>query len=138
MKLTLLSLLMLLSTVDIFAQIEKGNVLISVSGNYRNDKKIEIGNKPTLNALNTSASVGYFFSDRLVAGGGLDYKYQKNVPYYEAHQSLQITVKGYFPYLYVGYYLPIVPKLYFNTNLKVSMGKDTGTAIDQNRYKYTF
>lgn len=144
MKVTLISILILISTCNLFAQIAKGKILITVSGNYRNNENFGNGNKPKSDALNIGGSIGYFFSDRFVAGGGLDYNHQHELDYYTSspiypsRQSMTLTVKGLFPYVYMGYYLPIVPKLYFNTNFKVSTGQDKTTIEDSPTNYYNF
>lgn len=137
MKATLISMLILLSTCNLFAQIEKGKSLMTVSGNYRNDGIIENGNNQKSNALNVGASVGYFFSNRLVAGVGLDYNLQKDVPYYGTNQFAKLQIEGFIPYVYMGYYIPIVPKLYFNTDMKVSMGHNNNIFTGSYINKYT-
>jgi hypothetical protein len=134
MKKNLFTILILLSAFEIFAQPEKWNYLIDVSGNY-NKTTTENGvltNRFTTksNSLATDASMGYFFSSRFIAGIGVDYIHRNeqrqnilNTNYFIQAEALNIKAEGILPHIYFGYYLPITSKLYFNTNLKLSYGK---------------
>lgn len=134
MKRTLLSMLIILSVCDLFAQIEKGNILISGFGNYiktATENGVTTNQNTTnVKSLNTGASIGYFFSNKFIFGVGLEYIHKKEVRYNSLFfnnfmQVAETAIKsqGFIPNVYMGYYIPIIPKLYFNTNLKLSFGQ---------------
>ena len=134
MKRTLFTMLILLSAFEMFAQPEKWNYIVDVSGNY-NKTTTENGvltNSFTTksSSLATGASLGYFFSSRFIAGIGIDYfhqnEHQQNflkTNYFLQAEALNIKAESILPHIYFGYYLPVTSKLYFNTNLKLSYGK---------------
>lgn len=133
MKTTIISILIILSAFDLFAQIEKGHVLLTGFGNYSKNEyseRLEVFEPQdrTVSSLNLGGSIGYFFSNRLIAGAGIDYQLDKDGPYGWPGQNFEsgerdFKFKEFLPYAYMGYYLPIVPKLYFNTNVKIMFGQ---------------
>jgi hypothetical protein len=134
MKKIVLIVLIVCSTLNLFSQIEKGRIIISLDGNYI---KTATENGVTFNQnasqienLNIGTSVGYFMTDRLVVGVGLDYYWDKESRVYllKINRFLQKEVMNiksnvFLPDLYIGYYFPIISKLYINTNLKFSYTK---------------
>lgn len=136
MKKSVLFILAIFLTADLFSQINKGNLIISLDGNYM---EVNTGAGVTTNQSNTNghylqigSSIGYFLTDKWVAGIGLDYNREKEMRYntlyfnmfYQA-EEMNITSKSYLPYLFLGYYYPIIPKLYFNAKIKFSYGEIT-------------
>lgn len=72
-----LLLLLFLFALNSYSQIEKGNIIISLEGNYSNTSS---ENGVTTNLTETDgkyleigSSIGLFLSDRFVAGFGFDY-----------------------------------------------------------------
>lgn len=145
MKKNLLTVLIVFSSLDLFSQIDKGNILISIDGNY---VKMNIENGVTTNQNSTQgqylsfgSAIGYFITNRFIAGVGLDYNWDKEIRYnslyiynkYAQAEEMTIKSKVFLPNLYLGYYFQIINKLYFNTNLKFSYGKvksETSTIIE--------
>ncbi|WP_321289544.1 outer membrane beta-barrel protein [uncultured Sunxiuqinia sp.] len=133
-KKLLLLALAILSTFNVFSQIEKREMIISVDGNY-SQSTIESGVTNNLNSnqgkyLNIGASVGYFITDRLITGIGFDYNWGKEdrlnnlmINRYYQSEITNIKSKVFLPNLYIGYYYPITNKLYVNLNIKFSYGK---------------
>jgi hypothetical protein len=134
MKKIELIVLIVSSNLNLFTQIEKGRIIITLDGNYI---KTTTENGVTLNQnvsqienLNIGTSVGYFMTDRLVVGVGLDYYWDKEsrvyqLKIYRFFQSEVMNIKSnaFLPDLYIGYYFPIISKLYINTNMKFSYSK---------------
>jgi hypothetical protein len=145
MKKNVLVALIVLITMDLFAQIGKGKIMVSIDGNYL---KTTTENGVTTNQnidkikqLNVGSSIGYFIADNFIAGAGLDYFWSKEsrksemlMNYTFSTEFMDIESNAILPYVYLGYYLPITEKLYFNTNFKFSYGKvksDFGTVVIQ-------
>jgi len=134
MKKNVLIALIVLSTLDVFSQIDKGQIVVAVDG-YFMKSTTENGVTTNQNVtqgkyLSTGASVGYFITDRIIAGVGLDYYWSKESRTSELmiNRNFQIEVmniksKAFLPNIYLGYYHPIINKLYISTNLKFSYGK---------------
>lgn len=144
MKKNLLIVFIALSTLNAFSQFEKGNMMISLEGNYT---KSITENGVTTNQnivqgkyLNVGGSVGCFIADRFIIGIGLDYNRAKEertnllmtIPSYreeEYHniyyqeEYTDIKSKALLPNIYLGYYYQIINKFYFNIRLKVNYGK---------------
>lgn len=134
MKKNVLIVFIVFSTLDLFSQVGKGTIIIPVAGNYT---KANTENGVTTNQnytkgqyLNIGASIGYFITDRFIAGAGLDYNWAKETRNNRMHfnnflqsESMNIKSKVYLPNIYLGYYYQIFDKLYFNTSLKLSYGK---------------
>lgn len=134
MKKNLLIILIAFSTLDLFSQIDKGNVIFSVDGNYMKTTT-ENGVKSNQNVaqiknLNIGTSVGYFITDRFIAGFGLDYYWNNESrtnelminKFFQA-EFMNMKSNVFLPNIYLGYYYPIINKLYINTNLKLRYGK---------------
>lgn len=134
MKKNVLIVLIILSTQDLFSQIDKGKIIISVDGNYMKSTT-ENGVTTSQNLvqgkyLSVGASVGYFITDRFIAGLGLDYNWNKEdrttelmINRFLLIEEMHIKSKALLPNIYLGYYYQIINKLYINTNLKFSYGK---------------
>ncbi len=134
MKKNLIILLTVFTTLDLFSQINKGNFIVSIEGNYM---KTNTQSGVTTNLLTTKgqylsigSSVGYLFKDRFVAGVGLDYNWDKetrsNQIYFNnfmQQEQMETKAHVFLPNIFMGFYFPITTKLYFNTNLKLSYGK---------------
>jgi hypothetical protein len=152
-KNSLLFLLIVLSTIDLFGQISAGNLVITLDGNYIKSK---VENGVTTNYditkgqyLYVVPSIGFFLTDRFLVGAGLDCVWEKetrqsalNFNNFYQKEEMKTTSKAFLPNIYLGYYFPIFNKLYFNTNLKFSFGKIksdyqtncTGTTISTSIY----
>jgi len=134
MKKNVLIVLIVLSTLDLFSQIEKGRIIVSIDGNYM---KTTTENGVTSNQhvsqiknLNIGTSVGYFISDRFVLGVGLDYYWNKEsrttelmINRFFQSEVMNIKSKAFLPNIYLGFYYPIINKLCINANFKLSYGK---------------
>ena len=134
MKRNALIVLIVFSTMDLFSQINRGNTIMSFDGNYM---KVNSENGVTTNRhstqgqyLNVGPSIGYFITDRFVAGVGLDYYWEKekrsnsmfiNNEYVQM-ENMKIKSDALLPCLFAGYYYPINDKFYFSANLKISYG----------------
>lgn len=131
MKKNVLIVLIVLSSLDLLAQIGKGKIMVSVDGDYI---KTSTENGVTTNQnlaqiknLSVGTSVGYFITDRFIAGVGLDYYWDKESRSTEMMMNKFVhvevmDVKSYvfLPNIYFGYYYPINNKLYINANLEFS------------------
>lgn len=129
----MLIVFIVLSTMDLFGQISKGNFIISFDGNYM---KTNTESGVMTNRLNSSgqylsigSSLGYFFSNRFIIGIALDYNWRKEKRFSKLlinnlmqQEGMYIKSKVILPNIYLGLYFPITNKLYFNTNLKFSYG----------------
>jgi hypothetical protein len=131
MKKNVLIVLILLTTLNLFSQIEKGKIIVSIDGNYL-ETSTENGvtsnqNVSQIKNLNLGTSFGYFITDRFVLGVGLDYYWNKESrttelminKFFQA-EVMNIKSKAFLPNIYLGYYYPIINKLYVNANLKFS------------------
>jgi hypothetical protein len=134
MKNALLIALMAFITLPLFSQINKGTVIVSVDGSYMKtttgDGVLDNMNSTQGKYLSLGASVGYFVSDRFVAGAGLDYNWCKEdrfnyltINRFYQDETTNIKSHVFLPNFYFGYYYPIINKLYLNTRLKFSYGK---------------
>lgn len=137
MKKNLLLIIILFSSIYLFGQISKGNVMVSLDGNYM--KTISGSGVPTNENttkgkyLNAGTSVAYFITHRTAVGIGLDYQWTKETTFnlislklpevfhtrYEIMDSKSLVLR---PHLFLEYYIPISQKLYVSTNLKFSDG----------------
>ena len=140
MKKNCLLILIILLYIHSFGQIGKGDVFISLDGNFM---KSFSGSGVTTNEFNTAgkylevgSSVEYFFTDHLALGVGLDYQWAKEtkgnqmllkLPDFNltlAHFQIMDTKSHVFlPNVFLKHYILISNKLYFNTNLQFSYGK---------------
>ncbi|MCK9312271.1 MAG: hypothetical protein M0P26_08350 [Bacteroidales bacterium] len=133
MKKLVLSILIIFSTFDMFAQMEKGDIIISVSGNYIKTTT-EDGGYTNQNAtqgkyLNFSPSIGTLTKDNTIAGLGLDYYWTKEKRFnsirfngFLQNEVMNAKSKVILPYFYIGYYYHIISKLYLNANFKMGCG----------------
>lgn len=133
MKRKILIVLIVFSTLNLFAQFKKGDIIISADGNYI---KTNIGTGVTTNLdftkgqyLNLGTSIGTFITNKLIVGVGLDYNWGKETKknllnFNDFTQEEIMTVKSnvVLPYIYLGYYQRIADKLYFSTILRFSYG----------------
>lgn len=121
-------------TAQSFAQIGKGDLILSASGNYQksaSESGVFTNNDATNSKqLNVGGSFGYAFSDRMVAGFGLDYLWTKETRFNQLYindfiqmEEMQVNGDGLIPNLFLAYYYPIVDKLYLSANFRVSYGK---------------
>ena len=134
MKKNILSILLILSSLSISGQIEKGNFIFSLNGNYLKTYSSDgvTTNNMTIHGkyLNLGTSVGYFFGDHLDGGIGFDYfwaKESKNsytaISYYRQEEVLHVKSKLFLPNIFLGYYQKIYNHLYVSTQLKLNYGK---------------
>ena len=134
MKRKVLIILIVLSTLDLFAQFDKGDIIISADGNYL---KTNIENGVTTNQnytkgqyLNLGTSIGTFITNKLILGVELDYNWGKetrnnSLNFNDFIQEEIMTVKSniILPSIYLGYSQRIVDKLYFSSTLRFGYGK---------------
>jgi hypothetical protein len=121
--------------IDIYSQINKGNLLISIDGNYikKNSENGVTSNHNLTNGkyLDLGFSAGHFLSNRLVLGVGLDYIREKEIRYNQTYnfnlyvQKEQMTIKSntLMPNVYCAYYYPITNRLYVSSKIKLAYGK---------------
>ena len=121
-------------TMNLFSQIEKGKLIISVDGNY-SESSTESGVMHNKNInqgkyLKLGTSIGCFITDRFIAGIGLDYNWGKEdrlnklmINKFYQQELANVELKALLPNLYLGYYHPITEKLYVNINIKFNYGK---------------
>ncbi len=134
MKRILLIAIIIFSNLDVFSQADKGKIIVSIDGNY---EKSTTENGVTTNQnvvqgkyLSAGATVGYFITDRFIAGIGLDYNSGKEdrtnevmINSFFQQEAMNLKSRSFLPNIYFGYYYQIIDKLYINTNLKFSYGK---------------
>ena len=134
MQKNLLLPVFLFLALPLFSQVKTGDVILSLDGNYM---KTNSGGGVTTNMTGTQAqnldiglSAGYFLSQRVVAGIGLDYKLEKEIRsnLVSFDNFVQMEVMDYhshawLPNAYIGFYFPIVSKLYVTANFRMSYGK---------------
>lgn len=134
MKKAVLLVLLSISSLNLFSQLNKGETVASINGNYLKTN-IENGVTSNQNAsqiknLNLGASVGYFVADRIELGVGIDYYWEKESrtnrliigDLYQA-EVMDLKSNGFLPHIYLGYYYPIVNRLYLSGKLKFGYGK---------------
>jgi len=133
MKRKALIVLIVFSTLDLFAQFDKGDIIISADGNYM---KTNIENGVTTNQnltkgqyLNLGTSIGAFITNKLIVGVGVGYNWGEEIRsnllnFNDFMQAEIMDVKSnvILPNLYLGYYQRIIDKLYFSTTLRFSYG----------------
>ncbi len=133
MKRNLLLVLMLFLSSFLFAQIEKGDFLFSIEGNYlKNQSSTGLILDKTLidgKYLNLGFRAGYMLSDNVIGGIGISYLWEKeskyNLVYVADNRQLeQMDVKSslVLPNIYLGYITKITKGLYINPNIEVAYG----------------
>lgn len=134
MQKNILVLLFLFFALPLFSQVKTGDIVLSLDGNYM---KTNTGGGVTTNMTGTRAqnldislSAGYFFTERVVAGVGIDYKLNKEtrsnlVKFNNFVQMEEMDYKSHawLPNVYLGLYFPVVSKFYITANFKTSYGK---------------
>ena len=134
MKRTVLIVLLSISSLNLFSQLNKGKTVVSANGNYLKTNT-ENGVTSNQNAsqiknLNLGASVGYFIADRIELGVGLNYYWEKESrtnnlmtgDFYQA-EVMDLKSNAFVPNIYIGYYYSIIDKLYLSGKLKFGYGK---------------
>jgi len=125
---------MVFSALHLFSQLQKGNTIIAIEGNYI---KANTQSGVTTNIsytqgkyLNGGISAGYFITGKFVAGLGLDYTWNKETRYNTLYfnnfyQQEQLSTKAHviLPNVYLAYYYQVVNKLYVSAGLKLNYGK---------------
>ena len=121
-------------SVNTFSQIKKGNVLISLDGNYQKTGSaigVTTNNFSSYGpSLALGISAGVMFSDNWAIGVGLDYGRNKittvnELVYAAQHiqvESMDTKENIYAPNIFISYYYNIAGKLYLSTSLKFSAG----------------
>ena len=134
MKKNVLVVLIVFLTMDLFSQIDKGNIIFSIDGNYHKtntESGVTTNHHSTQGKyLNVGPSIGYFISDRFLIGAGVDYvreKETRNNSLFTNNEYVQMEVmdvksEALLPSFLLGYYYPIADKFYFSANLKISYG----------------
>jgi hypothetical protein len=135
MKRTAFILLIIFSTIRLFAQIGKGDMIISLNGSYF---QTNTGQGVSTNYMSTYGkylSVGtsfeYLVTEKFVVGFGLDFNYNKELVLsrlflfdsYMQQDLMEYKSKALVPDFYIGYYQQIVNKLFFNASFIVSYAK---------------
>jgi hypothetical protein len=134
MKKTVLIILLSISSLNLFSQLNKGETVVSIDGNYlkTNTENGVLTNQDAsqIKNLNLGASVGYFVADRIELGVGIDYYWEKesrtnSLMLGDLYQTELMDLKsnGFLPHIYLGYYYPIVDRLYLSGKLKFGYGK---------------
>lgn len=133
MKKTLFLILTVLYAVNLAAQFSKGDMLISVDGNYSKTHSVSGFTTNLFNSneknLNLGASMGFFVNNHVLLGFGVDYSWEKatqrnmlvldnKIQIEEMNTKTNLIL----PNAFVGLYYPILERLYVNTNLKLSYG----------------
>ncbi|MGV8829977.1 MAG: hypothetical protein ACWA6U_16845 [Breznakibacter sp.] len=133
MKKTLFLILTVLYAVNLSAQFSKGDMLISVDGNYSKTNTVSGVTTNLFNSndknLNFGASMGFFVNNHVLLGFGVDYSWEKATQMNMLSLDNKIQVEEMntktnliLPNAFVGLYYPILERLYVNTNLKLSYG----------------
>jgi hypothetical protein len=133
MKRNTLIVLVVLSALNLHAQFEAGNTVVSLNGNYMktNTESGVRTNQSSTNGqyLNVGASYGYFVTNQFVVGIGLDYnrtnETRSNLLYFNSfvqQEIMEVKSRIALPSVYMGYYQHIFNKLYFNANMKFGYG----------------
>jgi hypothetical protein len=135
MKEIVVIVIIVLLTINSFSQINKGNFVVSVDGNYMktNNETGVSSNMFTTQGkyLSLGGSFGYLITDRFIVGIGFDYNWNKEIRGHYLYfnnsaqaEIMEIKSNVFLPNLFLGYYYcQITNKLYFNANIKLSYGK---------------
>jgi hypothetical protein len=122
-------------SVNLYSQINKGNLIIALDGNY-SKRYSEFGvtaNKhvTTGKYLDAGISLGYSVSKRFILGVGLDYLIIDEMRYnlindIGSHVQAEVmTIKShvFLPNVFCSYYYSITDRFYFSPRVKLSYGK---------------
>jgi hypothetical protein len=147
------SILISFSTFGLFAQIEKGSMIISLNGSYLQTNTGEGVTKNYMNTQGKYLSVGtsfeYLINGKFAVGLGLDYKNNKELvssiflfsDLYLQYEKIEYKTKAFVPNFYLSYYQQLVKNLYFNASFKISYSKYyteyEGDIISASRYVIT-
>lgn len=112
MKKNVLIILITLSTLDLFSQIEKGKINVSIDGNFikttTENGVTSNQNVSQIKNLNIGTSVGYLITDKFVLGAGLDYYWLKEsrttelmINRFFQAEIMNIKSKAFLPYIYI-------------------------------------
>jgi len=129
----LLLTFMLIGSTSLVAQMKTGDFIISMDGNYiKNSSSFGVTQNAfttSNNQLTLSPSISIFANKSLFMGIGADLIWQKNdntntllLSDYLQMEKMNIKSRAIVPYLFAGYYIPLIKNLYFNGNLKVGYG----------------
>lgn len=142
MRKLLLLVLSFYLTENLSAQMDKGNLIFSVDGNYTKTSS-ETGVISNLHVsdgkfLDLGFSIGYKVSNSFVVGIGIDYGWSKeertnqfSINRFYQMEQLNTKTNVFMPNVYFEYQYPLINKLFLSTNLKVGYGKIT---TDIHRY----
>lgn len=136
MKSHLFLAIFLLWSISSMAQINKGAIILMLDGNYnKSSNSFGVSTNQTSiegNYLTLGTSAGLLLTDRWMLGIGVDYNRNKETrtsmmfinQYYQVEKS-DIKSNALFPNIYVGYYYPIINKLYLSAKAKFSLSNIT-------------
>jgi hypothetical protein len=125
----------ILFSLDSFGQIAKDKVIISMNGNFmkiNTESGVKTNEFSTKGQyVNLGTSIGVFLSDHFIMGVSVNYNWGKetrmNKLIYGNNllqiEQLEIRSNILLPGVFFGYYVPIVGKFYFNTNMVLNCGK---------------
>lgn len=126
--------LLILSSIDLFAQLNKGNIIINIDGNYQKSNT-ESGISVNFTGvkgqyLSLSPSIGYCFSNQWLIGFGIDFNVvnedRVNVLYFNlALQQTQSNIKSKIvvPKINLSYNYQIISNMYLSAVLNVGIGR---------------
>lgn len=126
-------ILFILSSIDLFAQLNKGDVIAKFDGNYRKTNT-ESGVPTNFTStkgqyLSLSPSIGYCFSNQLAIGFGIDYSLSKEdringIFFNLALQQTESNIKSkvFMPNINLSYNYQVINNLYLSAVLKLGIG----------------
>lgn len=134
MKKILLFILVTGLTFNVTAQLKSGDKVLSLNGMYTIVNRGSGVYNNSLSEKNNSLVVGAslsFIQDNFLFGIGVDYLNEYDlksftiniIDKYSQHERDISKSSAILPNVYAGYYRRIIDKLYFTTNLKLSVGK---------------
>jgi hypothetical protein len=133
MKKNAFIILLILSSIDLFAQFNKGNVIVNFDGNYQktNNESGVSTNQTSIKGqyLSLSPSIGYCFSNQWLIGFGIDYNLSKEdringIFFNLAIQQTETNIKSkvFMPNINLSYNCQIINNLYLSAVLKLGIG----------------
>jgi hypothetical protein len=136
MKSYLFIVILLLTSTGLFSQIMKNDFLLSLDGNYvktyTENGASTNQSRSQIEQLVLGPSIGIFVTDHIAVGAGLDYIWSKekinsilctdNITYIQ-REYMETTSNAFIPNVYMGYYYPVINKLFMSARLKVSYGQ---------------